>query len=78
MKRFPNVRVIGAHLGGWTVWDEAVRQLCDIDNLYVDCSSSLFAMSPERAAEIINIYTPDRVFTEPIIPCGTRRGNKAL
>lgn len=62
MKRFPNVRVIGAHLGGWTVWDEAVRQLCDIDNLYVDCSSSLFAMSPERAAEIINIYTPDRVF----------------
>ncbi len=62
MKQFPKVRVIGAHLGGWTVWDEAVKELADTENLFVDCSSSLYFLSPKRAAEIIHIYTPERVF----------------
>lgn len=62
MKRFPGLRVIGAHLGGWSIWDEAVKELWDVENLTVDCSSSLFAMSEKRATEIIKTYTADRVF----------------
>ena len=62
MKRFPDLRVIGAHLGGWSIWDEAVKELWDVENLTVDCSSSLFAMSEKRATEIIKTYTADRVF----------------
>lgn len=62
IKRFPDLKVIGAHLGGWSIWDEAVKELWDVENLMVDCSSSLFAMSKERAAEIIKTYTADRVF----------------
>ena len=61
MKEFPRLRVIGAHLGGWSIWDEAVKELCDVENLTVDCSSSLFAMSPEHGTEIIKAYTADRV-----------------
>lgn len=40
LKAFPRLTVIGAHFGGWSVWDNASRQLCDFPNLYVDCSST--------------------------------------
>ncbi len=40
LKAFPQLIVIGAHFGGWSVWDEASRELADMPNLYVDCSST--------------------------------------
>lgn len=58
---YKNLTVIGAHLGGYTVWDDACRELAGYDNFYVDCSSSLFALNPERAKEIIHIYGVDHV-----------------
>ena len=58
---FPHVRFIGAHLGGWSVWDQASQQLRRHDNLYVDTSSALYALKPERAAQMIRHYGADRV-----------------
>ncbi|MDO4493139.1 MAG: amidohydrolase family protein [Clostridia bacterium] len=62
LKMFPRLRFIAAHLGGWTVWREATEKLAPYDNVVVDCSSSLFAMSPEEAADLIRGYGADRVF----------------
>ena len=61
LKTFKKLTVIGAHFGGWSVWDEAEKQLAGYDNLYVDCSSSLYAMSHEKAEELIHTYGADRV-----------------
>ena len=58
---YKNLTVIGAHMGGWSIWDEASKQLCDIPNLYVDCSSSFNYISVENAAKIIRRYGADRV-----------------
>ena len=58
---FPTLTVIGAHFGGWSVWDEAVGLLTSYKNFYVDTSSSLYALSPERATEIIRAYGKERV-----------------
>lgn len=58
---FKNLTVIGAHLGGWSVWDEAVEKLAGYKNFYVDSSSSLYELSVERATEIIRTYGTDRV-----------------
>ena len=58
---YKNLTVIGAHLGGWSVWDEAVEKLSGYKNFYVDSSSSLYELSPERATEIIRAYGVDRV-----------------
>lgn len=68
---FTGLTVIGAHLGGWSVWDEAARELAGYGNLYVDCSSSLFALSPEKAAEIIRHYGADRVLYGTDFPMWT-------
>ena len=58
---YKNLTIIGAHLGGWSVWDEAVEKLSGYKNFYVDSSSSLYELSPERATEIIRAYGVDRV-----------------
>lgn len=61
LKRFPRLTVIGAHFGGWSIWEEAAHALHGIKNLYVDCSSSLYALSEEKARELIALYGAERV-----------------
>lgn len=61
LKTFPKLRFIGAHFGGWSVWEEAVRVLPDFPNLVVDSSSSFHWLTPSRAKEIIHAYGAERV-----------------
>lgn len=59
-KDFSHLSFIGAHLGGYSEW-ENVGAYKDVDNVYFDCSSSLAFLEAERAAEIINMLGVDRV-----------------
>ncbi len=61
LEEFPGLRVIGAHLGGWSVWEEAENKLNRFENLMVDCSSTLAFMEPERARDLIRGYGAERV-----------------
>ena len=61
VKIYTNLKVIGAHFGGWSVWDEAVRKLHDIDNFYVDCSSTFGFIEKAKAKELIKQYTADKI-----------------
>ena len=58
---YKDLTVIGAHMGGWSIWDEASKQLADKPNLYVDCSSSFYYLSLDTAKEIIKRYGTDKV-----------------
>lgn len=62
LRAFPDVTFIGAHLCGYRVWDEAVTKLAGrFDNLYVDCSSTSFAMEKEAFRRYIEAFGTDRV-----------------
>ena len=62
LRAFPKLKVIGAHFGGHTMWQEAARQLAgNYENLWVDCSSSFFALSKDEARDLIHAYGADRV-----------------
>ncbi len=61
LKIYTGLTVIGAHMGGWSIWEEASRQYCDIPNFYVDCSSSFPYLDKKTAKEIIRRYGADRV-----------------
>ncbi len=74
LKRFPNLTVIAAHFGGYTVWEEASYALAGAPNLYVDCSSSLFALTPKKATEIVRRYGADRVLFGTDYPMWNPRG----
>lgn len=61
LETFRDLTVIGAHLGGWSIWEEATEALYGYENLLVDSSSSLYALTPERASGLIRRYGADRV-----------------
>ncbi len=61
LERFPDLRIIGAHFGGWSEWDEAEKYLPGT-GIKVDCSSSFFALSDERIVELIEAFGEDNVF----------------
>lgn len=61
LDNFPDLTVIGAHFAGWSMWEDATRQLSGRENLYVDLSSSLYALSAETANELIHAYGTDKV-----------------
>lgn len=67
VKRFPKLTVIGAHLMGWSMWDRGIKLFseyvrgCQQCRVYTDCSSSLYAMTPEHAAELIRRFGVERV-----------------
>ncbi len=59
LKNLPGLTVIGAHLGGWSIWEDASRQLAGVPNLYVDCP--LPYLKHAQAREIILRYGAERV-----------------
>ena len=58
---YKGLTVIGAHFGGWSIWEDAWKDYAGRDNFYVDCSSSLYAITSEKAKELILAYGTDRV-----------------
>jgi len=62
LEAFPDVTFIGAHLCGYRVWKEAIEKLAQrYDNLYVDCSSSSFAMDKDEFRSNIAAFGTERV-----------------
>ncbi len=61
LDRFPRMQAVCAHLGGWSVWEDAHKVLAGRPNVWVDTSSSLYAVPVDRAREIILHYGVDRV-----------------
>lgn len=58
---YTNLIIVGAHLGGWSIYDEAAEKYKKYKNFYVDCSSSFHYLKPEKAKEIIRTYGAERV-----------------
>ena len=61
LDQYPNLTVIGAHFGGWSIWEEATEIFSRYPNFWVDCSSSLYAITAEKAKELILAYGTHRV-----------------
>lgn len=61
IRQFPKLRVVGAHLGGWSIYESAVAQLKGIPNLWYDCSSTFAWLDPQIARRLILDLGVDRV-----------------
>ena len=59
-RRFPNLEVVAAHMGGYTAWDK-VGLITDFDKMWFDTSSTTWVISPQRSAEVIKALGEDRV-----------------
>ncbi len=61
MEIYTDLTVIGAHFGGYSIWEEASKKLCNLPNLYVDTCSAFFALEKEAALRIIRRYSAEKV-----------------
>ena len=57
---FPHWQVIAAHLGGWSLFDEAFELLKD-ENCYLDISSTMMFLPPEQIEHYIHGYGVERI-----------------
>ncbi len=58
---YADLTVVGAHFGGYSVWNQAEKYLPGHKNLFVDCSSCFFAMRDEEIRHYIRLFGADRV-----------------
>ena len=60
LEMFPDLTVVAAHFGGWSVFDLALEYLLD-KRCYLDVSSSIMMLGHKRAAELIRAYGAKRI-----------------
>ncbi len=60
LDRFPELVVIAAHFGGYRMWDLSCEHLIG-RNVYMDTSSTLFFIDPERAVEMIRRHGVEKM-----------------
>lgn len=61
MQIFTRLVVIGAHFGGWSVWDDVMASLKNLPNLYVDTSSTFPFVDDEKARALFAHFGADRI-----------------
>lgn len=61
MDLYPEMTIIAAHFGGYTVWDRAVECFAGRKNVYVDTCSSFWKLTNDQVINYINAYGADRV-----------------
>lgn len=72
LARFPDLTVIGAHMGGYMRWDEAQEYLYGT-NIYFDTSSTMRVIGPEKMAELIRRHGADKVVFGTDFPMESHR-----
>ena len=59
---FPDTVFICAHMVGYTVWDQARREIYGkYDNLWTDCSSTRFRVCDEVYVDLIRSFGVEKV-----------------
>ncbi|NLZ36994.1 MAG: amidohydrolase [Clostridiales bacterium] len=58
---FPRLKAVAAHFGCYKTWAAGAECLWDDPNVYFDCSSALWALSPDAAVALIRRISPGRM-----------------
>ena len=59
-RRFPKLKIVAAHLGGFGMWDEVEEKLVDED-VFLDLSHTFFWMPHERILRMIKAHGAHRI-----------------
>jgi predicted TIM-barrel fold metal-dependent hydrolase len=60
MEKFPELKIIGAHMGGFLIWKEALEKLAG-KNIYFDTSDSISAMKKELLEQFFAKHGFDKI-----------------
>ncbi|MDD5021200.1 MAG: TatD family hydrolase [Endomicrobiaceae bacterium] len=71
---FPELKFIGAHMGGFQIWDEVIEKLAG-KNIYFDTSSALIYMKKEQRDRFIAKHSIDKILFGTDFPFGTQKND---
>lgn len=60
IERFPELRIVACHFGGWRQWDE-VKQYLAGKNLFFETSYTIGDLPDEKVLELIRLHGEDRI-----------------
>jgi len=60
-RKFPEMKIILAHLGGFKLWDEVMEKIIGED-FYLDLSYTIGFLDGSKIKDIIKNHGPDRIF----------------
>jgi len=61
--RFPEINFIGAHMGGLGApFEELIRELEPLPNLYLDTSNASHTLSSEQFVRLLHLHGPGHIF----------------
>ncbi len=60
-EKYPDLRICASHMGGYKEDDRSCALLAGVPNVFVDISSSLWHMTPERAEYLVRLFGDDKV-----------------
>lgn len=61
LERFPKLRVILAHMGGFNMWDEVERQIIGRDNVYLDTSLAMGHVPVEQFVRMVRGHGAEKI-----------------
>lgn len=67
-KRHPNTTFIVAHLGGFRCWDDVLKELCGMQNIYFDTAYCARFMPVDIATKIIITHGADKILFASDLP----------
>ncbi|MCD6413480.1 MAG: amidohydrolase family protein [Elusimicrobia bacterium] len=71
-EKFPGLKIIASHTGGWKMWDRVLRLLAGED-IWLEISMTLkYIDAPERFYQIIKKHSPDRILFGTDAPWGNQ------
>ena len=60
LDKFPKLKIIAAHFGGYSEWNQAWKHLVGRE-VYFDTSSSIFKLGANEAAKIVRAHGADKI-----------------
>lgn len=75
---FPDLKAVGAHLGGMYAWEEVARYLCGRRNIWLDTSFLAGYISPELMTHIIKKHTAERILFASDCPWHTPKQERGF
>lgn len=61
LKKFPELRIIAAHLGGYLRWNETLEYLADFPNVWLDTAYCAFKPEMPTMRKIIDTFGTDKI-----------------
>lgn len=67
-KKFPKLKIICAHFGGWRRWEETIAELSDLENVYYDTAFCTKYLDNATAERLINKKGAQRIMLGSDLP----------